>query len=238
MESVWSFFLRHCVYLGFQPYLLMLYTGGSHLYCSYLFFWLRSVTCFSGWSCLALLYASRGIALELLYSGRVVAIGPNVVWSTPFPGQESTLEVMLSEFAWTLEWVVLGRHMMLQISVFYIVFPQKMVYRQNMICRQTHRPTHASQMPVRPVFTNKPKFWYFHGSWFLVVQVPCLSRAGQSGLPWGVLPAVLDVTFPDGLAPAGTSSTDGAGVREMWFPTPAMGSSHLPCPMLELMGSK
>ena len=46
-----------------------------------------SVTCFSGWGCLALLYALIGIALGIFYTGRGVAIGPNVLWSTPFPAQ-------------------------------------------------------------------------------------------------------------------------------------------------------
>ena len=42
----------------------------------------------------------------------------------------------------------------------YTVHPQKIVYRQNTICRQIHRPTYASQMPVGPVSANKPKFLY------------------------------------------------------------------------------
>ena len=47
---------------------------------------------------------------------RGVAIGPNVLWSTPFPAQQSTSEVTLREFPWILKWVVLGRHMMLQVE--------------------------------------------------------------------------------------------------------------------------
>ena len=57
-----------------------------------------------------------GNALGLFHSGRGAAIGPNVLWSTPFPSQESTLEVTLREFPWMLMWVVLGRHMMLQVD--------------------------------------------------------------------------------------------------------------------------
>ena len=76
------------------------------------------------------------------------------------------------------------------------------------------------------------------GSWFLVVQVPCQSGAGQSGLLFGVLPAELGVTIPDGSAPTGASLTDGAGVGEMSFPTPATGLSSSLCSRLGLIGSK
>ena len=93
-------------------------------------------------------------------------------------------------------------------------------------------------MLVSPVSATELKFQYLRGSWFLVVQVMHLSGAGQSRLPWGVLPAMLDVTIPDGSAPVGTLSTDGTGVREMLFPTPATGSSISLCSMLELMGSR
>ena len=90
-------------------------TGGLHLHCS-IYFWLKSVTHFSGWSCLTLLYAPVRLALGLLYSGRGVAIWPNVLWSTPFPAQESSLEVTLQEFPWMLKWVMLGRHVMSQVE--------------------------------------------------------------------------------------------------------------------------
>ena len=64
-----------------------------------------------------------------------------------------------------------------------------------------------------------------------------LSGAGQSGLPWGVLPAMLDVTILDHPASAAALSTGGAGIGEMSFLTPTMGLSISPCSMLELMGS-
>ena len=65
-----------------------------------------------------------------------------------------------------------------------------------------------------------------------------LSEAGQSRLPWDVLPSALGVTIPDDPASAGTLSTGGAGVSEVVFPTPAMGLSVLSCTMLGLMGSR
>ena len=49
-------------------------------------------------------------------SGWGVAIGPNVLQSTPFPTQQSTSEDTLREFLWMLKWVVLGRHMMVQVE--------------------------------------------------------------------------------------------------------------------------
>ena len=55
--------------------------------------------------------------------------------------------------------------------------------------------------------------------------MPHLSEAGQSGLPWHVLPTVLGVTIPDDPASAGTLSTGGAGAGEVAFPTQAMGLS-------------
>ena len=64
-------------------------------------------------------------------------------------------------------------------------------------------------------------FQYLKGSWFLVVQVPCQRGAGQSGLFSGVLPVELEVTIPDGSASTGALLTDGAGVGEVSFPTPA-----------------
>ena len=82
--------------------------------------------------------------------------------------------------------------MLLQVECFL----QKMVYRQSTIHRQTHKPTHVSQMLVSPVSASKVKFQYLHGSRFWVALVLCLSEAGCSGLPWGVLPAVLGVTIP------------------------------------------
>ena len=128
--------------------------------------------------------------------------------------------------------------MVLPVNVFYTVHTPKMVYRQITTHRQIHRSTHASQMLVGPVLVNKPKFQYLHGSWFLVVQVPHLSGAGQSGLLWDVLSAKFDVTIPDGPDSTGALPTDGAGDREVSSPNPTMGSSFLPCSRLELMGSK
>ena len=71
------------------------------------------------------------------------------------------------------------------------------------------------------------RFWVLH-----------LSGAGWSRLPWGVLPAALGVTIPDGPASAGSQSTGGTEVKVVLFSTPAMGASFSSCPMLELMGSK
>ena len=113
-----------------------------------------------------------------------------------------------------------------------------MVHRQNMAWRQILRPIHTSQMLERLVSACEPKFWYLHGSWFWVVLVPHLSGAGQSRLPWGVLPAAFGVTIPDDPVSAGALSTDGTGVREVVFSTPAMGLSFSSCSMLGLMGSR
>ena len=60
--------------------------------------------------------------------------------------------------------------------------------------------------------------------------MPCLSVAGQSGIPWGVLPAVLGTIIPDDPASAGALSTSGSGVGEVVFPTLAM--SYPFCPAL------
>ena len=85
-------------------------------------------------------------------------------------------------------------------------------------------------MAVSPVSANKPKFPYLHGSWFWVVQVLCLSGTGQSGLPWGVLPAVLGAIIPDDPASAGTLSTDGTGVGELLFPLIPLVYPFFPAP--------
>ena len=69
-----------------------------------------------------------------------------------------------------------------------------------------------------------------------MVLVLHLSGAGQSGLPQGVLPAVLGEVIPDN--PASALSMGGTGVGEVVFPTLATGLSILPCSMLELMGSR
>ena len=62
-------------------------------------------------------------------------------------------------------------------SVFYTAPLQKAVYKQARISKQTHRSTHASQMPVGLVSVDNPKFQYLQGSWFLVFQVPHLTGA-------------------------------------------------------------
>ena len=65
----------------------------------------------------------------------------------------------------------------------------------------------------------------------------CLSRAGQSGLPWFVLSAKFGVTIPDNPDPAVALPADGVGGRKVSSPTPTMGSSFSPCSSLELMGA-
>ena len=168
---MWSFFLRYCI-SGVSTLPSNVVHQALHLHCS-IYFWLKSVTHFSGWCCLALLYAPMGIALGLFYSGRGVAIGPNVLWSTPFPAQESTFEVMSREFPWALMWVVLGRHMMLQVEcVLHCASTENGIQTKHNMQTDPHGPTHTSQMLVIPISVNKPKFWYLHGSWFWVIQVP------------------------------------------------------------------
>ena len=140
-----------------------------------------------GWSCITPL-SSIGILLGLLYIGRGVATEPNVLWSTPFPTQESTFGVILREFPWMLKWVVLSKHIFWnQQSVFYTAPHLKVVYNQAKICKQTCRSTHASQMLVGLVSVDNPKFWYLQGSWFLVVWVLHLTGAGWSGLSCSVV---------------------------------------------------
>ena len=107
-----------------------------------------------------------------------------------------------------------------QLSVFHTASCLKVLYNQAKIHKQTCRSTCASQMPVGPVSVNNPKFWYLQGSWFLVVQTPCLTGADWSGLFCMLLLA------------------DGTGVREVLFLTLYSDPSASSCPMLELMGSK
>ena len=184
----------------------MLYTRGSCLHCS-IYFWLKFVTHFSGWSCLALLYAPMGIALGLLYLGRGVAIGQNVLWSTPFPAQESNLEVTSREFPWMLKWVMLGRYMMLQVEcVLHCASPENSIQTKHIMQTDTQAN-------------------------------PCIPDAGWSSIcqqtkivipPWKLVHGGLDAVFKWsrsiwtalGCATchawlAGTLSTDGTGVREM-----------------------
>ena len=103
-----------------------------------------------------------------------------------------------------------------------------MVYRQNMTWRQIHTLIHVSQMLDRPISASKPKFWYLHGSQFWVFCTLHLSGAGWSRLLWGVLPAALGMTVPDGPASADSLSTGGTGVDVLLFSTPAKGSSSHP----------
>ena len=74
---------------------------------------------------------------------------------------------------------------------------------------------------------------YLKGSWFLVVRVLHQRGAGQSGLFSGVLPVELEVTVPDGSASAGALLTDGTGVGEVSFPTPA---TDLPISLCSKLG--
>ena len=67
----------------------------------------------------------NGDCFGSIYSGRGVAIGTNVLWSTPFPTWQSTSEVTLREFPWKLKWVVLGRNMMSQVEcILYCTSPE------------------------------------------------------------------------------------------------------------------
>ena len=108
----------------------------------------------------------------------------------------------------------------IQLSVFHTATHLKVLYNQAKICKQTCRSTCASCMPVGLVSVNNPKFRYLQGSWFLVVQMPCLTGAGWSGL-FGML-----------------LLADGTGVREVLFFNLSSDPSASSCPMLELMGSK
>ena len=94
------------------------------------------------------------------------------------------------------------------------------MYKQARISKQAHRSTHASQIPVGLVPVDNPKFQYLQGSWFLVVQVPHLTGADESGLSYKML------------------SADGTGVKEVLFSTLSSDSPASPCPMLEWMGNK
>ena len=136
------------------------------------------------------------------FSGGAVVLGPNNLWSTS-PIQKSTIETTLREVPSMPKWVVLSRQGVEQVECVHTVLTQKMVYKQDSICRQIHRPTNASQMPDGLVSASKPKFWYLHRTQFQVVHVLHLSGAGWSRLPWNMLPAAFDVTVPDGSAPAG-----------------------------------
>ena len=95
---------------------------------------------FWGWSCLALL-SSIGIQLGLLYTGRGVAIGPNILWSTPFPTQESTFGVTSREFPWTLKQVVFSKHILQSAKcVLHCTPPES--DKQARIIRHTGQPMH------------------------------------------------------------------------------------------------
>ena len=86
----------------------------AHTFTIYFCYSLQAVflsSAFWGWSCLAPL-SSIGIQLGLLYIGRGVATGPNVLRSTPFPTQESTFGVTSREFPWMLKNVVLSKHIL------------------------------------------------------------------------------------------------------------------------------
>ena len=164
-----------------------------------------------------------------IYSGRGVAIGPIVLWSTLFPTQQSTSEITLREFPWMLKWVIHDRHVMLQEEcILHCTSPEKGIQAEYYMQADTQANL-CILMLVGPVSASKPKFQYLHRNWFQVVLVPCLSDEGQSRLFWGVLPAALGVTNPDNPASAGTPSKGGAGVSEVVFPTPAMELSVSPC---------
>ena len=64
------------------------------------------------------------------------------------------------------------------------------------------------------------------------------SRAGQSGLFSGLLPVELEVSVLDVSASTGALLTDGTGIGEVSFPTPATDLPILLCSKLGLIGSK
>ena len=137
--------------------------------------------------------------------------------------QRSTIEVALKEFPAKLMLSSAWQTQDGTSAVLFTLYSSRKMHRQNMAWRQIHRLIHASQMLDRLVSPCELKFQYLHGSQFWVVLVSHLSEADWSGLPWGVLPTVLGVTFPYDPASAGALSTGGAGVGEVVFPSLAMG---------------
>ena len=79
---------------------------------------------------------------------------------------------------------VSSKPVMVGIKCFYTVFPMKMLYMHDMMCRQMHRPTHISKTLGRMLFCHKAKLWYLHGSWFLIFLELHLSEVGTSSSAW------------------------------------------------------
>ena len=90
------------------------------------------------------------------YPGRGVAIGPNILWSTPFSIQQSTLGTTFREFPRMPKWVVLGRHVMVYIECIHTVLPQKQCTgRISHADRYTGQPVHPRYQSVQCLPTNQ-----------------------------------------------------------------------------------
>ena len=132
---------------------------------------------------------------------------------------------------------------MVQIECLHTVFPTKMLYRHDMMCRQMHRPTNISKAPGRTLFCHNAKFWYFHRSWFLIFLELHHSGTGVSSSAWspsstesGLVGPVDpgstslccfdgDLGMPSsqllvGRSTGNTSSACGTGVGSLLLPTP------------------
>ena len=143
LESVWSFLWDIAYTWGLNP-TFWYCDQGAHA-CIVLFIFLLVKVCHSlFWVELphtSLCSNGDCLGTTLLWWG--VAIGLNVLWSTPFPAQESTFGVTLREFPWTLKWVVLGRHMVLPVKcALHCTSPESGIQKNTICSRYTGQPMH------------------------------------------------------------------------------------------------
>ena len=79
----------------------------------------------------------------------------------------------------------------------------KMVYRHDMMCRQMHKATNILRALGRMLFCHNAKFWYLHGSWFLIFLEPHLNAAGTSASACS--PSSMESWLVDPVSPGLTS---------------------------------
>ena len=113
--------------------------------------------------------------LSLSFPSGAVALGPNILWSTP-PIQKSTIESTLVVSPPMPEIICVWQTFDVRLT--------KTVYKHERMCRQMHRATQRCKALGRVSFCHAAKFWYLHESWFLVFLVLWLSGAGASLLAW------------------------------------------------------
>ena len=123
-----------------------------------------------------------GTDLLVFLSGAAV-LGQNILWSNP-PSKNQPQRLHWWSPHPCQKWSVSDRSMIVQVECLHIVFFPKALYRHVYEVQTGVQTSHILKALGGVLFHCSAKFWYLHGSWFLVVHALHLSAAGWSWPAW------------------------------------------------------